>query len=390
MVTEGLGQEATIDVCLLDVTRPPALDRIGPWWLEDLDWLEVKETSSWPVKVALGRAAPVREASLARPASPGKRPGLLSRRYDLTWCIEARGYAPVADLVSGPVVLDLQNLHSAAAAHKRRWLTRLGRVPRWTELVDDPPYVPGIVRRWRTWERRAVERCDRVVVCSDVDRGRLASPKAVTIANCYPRPARRPGDGRTADRPLRIGFVGLLDYQPNVDALRWFADDIFPLVRQSEPDAEFHVVGASPSPLTWLERPGVRLVGFVSDLGSHLRELTVLVAPIRFGGGTRVKIIEGFAHGIPVVSTAVGAEGIDCRDGEHLLLRDRPSEMAHAIVDIYRDHALRQRLVEGATRLYEARYSWEIGVEEVRRLARGLMSAGRDGERRAAWERATE
>jgi glycosyltransferase involved in cell wall biosynthesis len=288
-------------------------------------------------------------------------------------------------------VLDLHNVFSAAVAHKRRaLLTRWWQPAAWKEALAEPAYFPGVQRRWREWEQEAVRRCDRVVVCSELDSARLGGSTVVTVPNCYPRPERPVGDRSSAGGPLRVGFVGLLDYQPNLDGLRWFATKVWPRIRELEPDAEFHVIGHRWRPLPAVERqPGVRMLGFVPDLSPHLAQLSVLVAPIRVGGGTRFKILEAFAHRIPMVSTAVGAEGIEARDGEHLLLRDAPAGFALAVVEAHRNRALRHRLVDAATRLYEARYTWERGLDAVTLMARELLASG-TATRSAARDRTCE
>jgi glycosyltransferase involved in cell wall biosynthesis len=117
------------------------------------------------------------------------------------------------------------------------------------------------------------------------------------------------------------------------------------------------------------------LHGYVEDLDALLSELSVLVAPIRFGGGTRFKILEGFAHQIPVVATTIGAEGLDVADGEHLLLRDEPVEFARAVVDVHRDVARRRHLVTAAAELHATRYAWEVGVKAVRDQALALAAS---------------
>src|SRR5205085_793904 len=142
-----------------------------------------------------------------------------------------------------PVVLDLHNVVSSSVAYKRDLLARRPWLAAaWRSAIDDPEYQPGIVRRWQQWEASAVAACDRVVVCSDLDRGRVGG-RASVIPNCYPRPATPAGRRHDPAAPLRIGFVGLIDYQPNFDAVRWFATEVLPRVRRSVPDAVFQVIG---------------------------------------------------------------------------------------------------------------------------------------------------
>jgi glycosyltransferase involved in cell wall biosynthesis len=382
MVAETLGSLGTVDVCVLDRWRSTELELDWPSWVGDAEWCRVESPRMPGLSTLFSTDSPVAER-IAPDAMPAAQARFFSRRYDLTWCVEPRGYEPVVDLVSVPVVLDLHNVLSGSLAHKRRLLMRRPWLASaWREAIDDPVYRPGIERRWRAWEARAARACDRVVVCSDVDGSRVPGGSSV-VPNCYRRPSRPAGRNHAAGGPLHIGFVGFLDYQPNFDAVRWFADAILPRIHKLEPDAEFHVIGQAGPGLEQLgRRRGVRLLGFVPDLEPELADVSVLVAPIRFGGGTRFKILEGFAHEIPVVSTTVGAEGLEARDGEHILLRDDPAAFARAVVELHRDRARRDRLVAAAARLYDDRYTWERGVASVVQVVEELtaptsMRAGR-------------
>ena len=374
-MAETLGALGTVDVCLLDRWRSPELELEWPDWVGDAEWCRVEQLPPGVPGAHGERRSPIRDF-VPLDARRAARTRFFSRRYDLTWCSEPRGFEPIADLVSGPVVLDLHNVISASVGHKGRLLRRRPWLAStWKEAINDPAYRPGIERRWRTWEEAVVRRCDRVVVCSDLDRERMGGA-ATVIPNCYRRPSTPAGHSRSSRNPLRIGFVGFLDYQPNFDAVRWFADMILPRIRRLEPDAEMRVIGQGGAGLADVGRqPGMQLLGFVADLQPHLEELSVIVAPIRFGGGTRFKILEAFAHELPVVSTTIGAEGIGARDGVHLLIRDDPAAFARAVVDVYRDQVLRERLVRGATRLYETSSTWEHGVAAVQQVVADLIPA---------------
>jgi polysaccharide biosynthesis protein PslH len=375
MVAEALGALGTVDICILDEWRSSELEEEWPEWVGDAEWCRV-EAAPYDVRALLGRASPVSQR-IAPDARHGARLRFFSRRYDLTWCVDPRAYAPVAGSVRSPVVLDLHNVVSSSLRHKRRLLMRRPWLAaNWSrKTVDLATYRPGIERRWRAWEADAVRMCDRVTVCSEVDRS-LVGGKASVVPNCYRRPTRPAGLERTPDGRLRIGFVGRLFYRPNFDAVRWFADRVFPKVQRFERDAEFRVIGQAGPGLEDLgRRRGVRLTGHVPELEAELAQLSVLVAPIRFGGGTRFKILEAFAHGIPMVSTTIGAEGIDARDGEHLLLRDDPAAFARAIVDLHRDPIGRNRLIAAAAELYESRYAWEHGVAAVQHVVAELTAS---------------
>ncbi len=155
-------------------------------------------------------------------------------------------------------------------------------------------------------------------------------------------------------------FLGSFPHLPNLDALDWMIAEIWPLVRQQRPGARLSVVGARP-PATVLQldgRDGVRVLGEVGDVVPLYASHRLLAVPMRAGSGTRLKILEAFASGLPVVSTALGAEGIEQRPGEHLLLAEQAAEFARATLDLLDDEALGTELAGNARCLVEATYDW--------------------------------
>src|SRR5690606_29805556 len=139
-------------------------------------------------------------------------------------------------------------------------------------------------------------------------------------------------------------------YRPNADAARYFVEEILPRLRVMIPGVELTIVGADPPPdvVTLGELPGVRVTGTVPDVRPWMRQAGVVVVPRLSGGGTRLKILEAFAMGRPVVSTRIGVAGIEARDGEHLLLADQPEAFARAVTRLATEPGLRARLAEQA------------------------------------------
>jgi glycosyltransferase involved in cell wall biosynthesis len=154
--------------------------------------------------------------------------------------------------------------------------------------------------------------------------------------------------------------VGTFTYRPNVDAALLLGREIFPLVRRAIPAARLLLVGHEPpDAVRALARErGVSLAGAVPDVRRAYERAAVAVAPLRAGGGTRLKILEAMALGRPVVSTRVGAEGLAVVDNEHLLLSDTPGEFGSSVARLLGDRPLRARLAANARRLVEARYDW--------------------------------
>ena len=130
-----------------------------------------------------------------------------------------------------------------------------------------------------------------------------------------------------------VVFVGSMDWQPNIQGVQWFVKEIWPGVLRAQPDAVFHVVGRRPpASIRRLEGPSIRITGDVASVAPHLNRAAVSVVPLLAGGGTRLKIYEAMAAGAPVVSTTVGAEGLDVVAGKDLLLADTPADFAAAVV----------------------------------------------------------
>jgi glycosyltransferase involved in cell wall biosynthesis len=175
---------------------------------------------------------------------------------------------------------------------------------------------------------------------------------------------------RTAEA-RHVLSVATMFYPPNSDAVRWFATHAFPMVRAAVPGTRFSVVGSRPPAFIHKlasAESGVVVAGYVPDLGPVLRETAVLVVPLRAGSGMRVKILEAFARGIPVVSTSVGVEGIEARAGEHLVVADSPEDFASAVTRILRDSDLAARLTHAARALVEQRYDWRRALAPLDQL----------------------
>jgi glycosyltransferase involved in cell wall biosynthesis len=169
----------------------------------------------------------------------------------------------------------------------------------------------------------------------------------------------------TADTVL---FVGHLAYLPNVDGVTWFLDEIWPQVRKLRPGARLIVAGRDPSPVVKLavaRSEGVELVASPVSMGAVAVRASVAVAPLRLGSGTRIKILESMAWGLPVVSTVRGAEGIDALDEEHMLLRDDPQQFAEAVVRLLSDEATWTRMRTESAALVREHYSWERVFEPL-------------------------
>jgi len=165
-------------------------------------------------------------------------------------------------------------------------------------------------------------------------------------------------------------FVGSMDWMPNIDGAVWFVNEVLPLINRKVPGCSLAIVGRTPGrEVTELaeREPGIRITGTVADVRSWLWESKVSIVPLRIGGGTRLKIYEAMAARTPVVSTAVGAEGLDITPGENILIADEPEAFAEACVRLLNDGNERRRLADAAWQLVETRHSWEAAAVEFER-----------------------
>lgn len=175
-------------------------------------------------------------------------------------------------------------------------------------------------------------------------------------------------------------MTGLMHYRPNIDGALYFVNEIFPLILASRPDMVFCIVGAGATDeLKRLAGPSVVVTDTVPDVRPYVHDAAAFVVPLRMGGGTRLKVLEGLSMEKAVVSTSVGCEGIDVVHGEHLLVADDPRAFADAVLKVTADDDLAGRLGRQGRTLTEAHYKWEAVVDRLETFYRHLLAdtAGR-------------
>ncbi|MGB3715262.1 MAG: glycosyltransferase family 4 protein [Candidatus Promineifilaceae bacterium] len=170
-------------------------------------------------------------------------------------------------------------------------------------------------------------------------------------------------DAESNDRSLNtVLFFGSLSYQPNIDAVIWFCHEVWPHVHSALPDIEFEIVGLQPGPriARLADLPGVHLTGFVPDIRQKLWSSSLSVVPLRIGGGTRIKILEAMAASCPVVSTAIGAEGLEVEDGKHLQIANSGKEFIDKTVELLKSPDKRAKLAQAGRELTVEKYDWQV------------------------------
>jgi glycosyltransferase involved in cell wall biosynthesis len=216
--------------------------------------------------------------------------------------------------------------------------------------------------RLQAYERDACDRYDRVVWVTEEDRRSLTSSSCARRDSVIPiatdptqqRPLRR-------IRPFRVTFLGGLHWPPNAEAVSWFANTIWPRVARALPPAVLTLIGKhGRTPVTVPPNlPRVEIAGYVSDPERLLAETAVFIVPLRAGAGMRVKILDAWCWGLPVVSTAIGAEGLKASHGDNLLIADDADGFSDAVVTAFSNRHLAQRLADGGRSTVEQHYDWQ-------------------------------
>jgi polysaccharide biosynthesis protein PslH len=205
-------------------------------------------------------------------------------------------------------------------------------------------------------ETKALERVELAMACSSVDQEMLKKMcpglKVFVVPNVVDTDAIVPESGQAPDAPAPILlFQGGMDWFPNRDAVSYFARQVLPLVQAEYPSVRFVVAGRNPPAEFIIELQNfssTEFTGTVTDMGPYLRMATVIVVPLRVGGGTRIKILEAGAAGKPIVSSSLGAEGLDFKDGDEILIANSPTDFAGAVTTLLRDPNRRRQVGNAA------------------------------------------
>jgi len=381
-VVEAAGRLGEVDLFCLVPARRTAACRLP----EDVHVARLETLTrpvprrSWERRLwwALASKRPL-EVDQARLGAPARRFSAWARPdYDAVWFSKASTFELLGRPRLGPSVVDLDDLEDRKILGRLELVTAGGRHPARRAAARFQAKLDA--GRWDRLQRSVSAAVDRVVLCSDLDAARAGFANCTVVPNGYPEPEVPVGRNEVGDPPTVL-FAGSYCYGPNADAARWLVSDIWPKVGAARPGAELRLVGEPDRSVGSLARdPGVSVVGEVTSMESELARADVVVVPLRYGSGTRVKILEAFAHRIPVVSTALGAEGLGVRAGVHLLVADEPRAFAEACIALTTDASLRAGLVEEGQRLFHDRFRSEAVAGRVRSLLAEVAGAPRAAE----------
>jgi glycosyltransferase involved in cell wall biosynthesis len=266
--------------------------------------------------------------------------------------------------------MDLHNVYSTVV---RRAAEERGALSHW--------YLRREARLLEKMERRAVYLADALLTVSEQEAAyfsALGANNVQVVANGVDCQAYADLPlGRSGSTPVLL-YVGPMSWEPNFRAVQFLATEVMPKVRARFPEARLRVVGSNPSPaaLALNRLPGVDILGAVPAMTPHLLDAHVLAVPLESGGGTRLKILEALAAGLPVVSTPVGCEGLRVTCGEHLLVANR-DRFAERLCSLLADPALGRQLAANARALARRQYDWgALSVRACEAVAGVLAKQG--------------
>jgi sugar transferase (PEP-CTERM/EpsH1 system associated) len=251
--------------------------------------------------------------------------------------------------------------------------------------VEANPLKKGYIylqwKKMEAFERDAFSYFTRVIAVSEEDRLSIAQTqpedRVVVVENGVDTEYFNPSG--MASKRNSLVFTGAMDWRPNVDSMLYFLDEIWPMVVKEFPDSTLTIVGRNPAEV--LRRKvanlaSVQVTGTADDVRPYVEEASVYIVPLRIGGGSRLKILEALSMCKPVVSTSIGAEGLDLMNDCEILIADEPAKFVGAIARLFRDSVLRGRLGSAGRSLVEKRYQWKTLARKLEDVWQEAVCAG--------------
>lgn len=255
------------------------------------------------------------------------------------------------DLVKGyPVVLNQHNIESALLER------RVGAEPCWRRwfFLQQQKCLEG-------FEKLAMSSVDAIAVCSEQDR-KIAlkmAPEAVVdiVPNGVDTDFFKPSKA-LSEEPFSLVFVGGLNWYPNLEGLEWFDEEVLPHVVRDFPQLRIHLIGRQV-PVNWKHKDQFIVHGFVDDIRPYLEKSSLFVVPLRIGGGTRLKILDALSMEKAVLTTTIGAEGLQLKDGQHAVFADTATDFAQKLIELCKDSHARSKLSLSARSFVDENYRWD-------------------------------
>lgn len=281
---------------------------------------------------------------------------LRNRHYDAA-ILEHFWSAPYRTLVEAHADRIYLNLHNIES----EWHHRLGLRSNWLERAGHRRFSA----LYRNAESTHLPHFDGILVTSRREAGLMNGHASIVYPNAIPAAACP----QRASAAASIVFAGNLEYHPNQQAVAWFAQSVWPRLNQRFPNLEWRILGKNPHGVSGLIRdlPNVALTGPVDEALPALAQSKIAIVPVLSGSGTRVKILEAWAAGLPVVSTALGAEGLDATPDTHYISANSPEEFVNGVTRLLENPALAAQLGAAGRCIYEQRFTWEAAWSHLAR-----------------------
>ncbi len=359
-VIEGLASVSQLHVLLIDVS--PTGERIAPSATYTVGSIRSRR---------MGRLGRVLHSVRVLPSDVHYRRTRGLRRavaettsgvaWDLVWCSRARTHLLTTDIPAGARIVDFDDLND-------RLLT--------SEVLDRTEvrgrlrsFAPNLIdrldaRKWRRLQRRISTQAHAVVVCSRDDLEHLGAPNGAIIPNGYPDPGHdvawnlisRLDDARTVHSRPSMVFAGALTYEPNRLAVEWFVERVLPAIVDRVPGAVLEIIGHPHRHASSLQTDHVVLTGHVPDVSPYYAAASIAIAPVHSGGGTRLKVIEALARGVPLVATNFACSGFDLVDRTEVRIADNERDFARACVSLLGDPGQRRALAVAGRQRFELEF----------------------------------
>lgn len=282
--------------------------------------------------------------------------------------IEMAPYLPTLEAVH-PNPLIIYDAHNAEwILQKRAFLTDLKNPARWIAAIYS----------WVQWHRLAryeanlMQRTAHTVAMSHPDMVSLREINPTTSITVVPNGVDMSVYSRYRGQVVKsdLVFTGKMDFRPNIDAMLWFGQQVLPLIQAERPGTTFAIVGQRPhARLDALRQiPGITITGYVDDVRPYIAGTKVYVAPLRVGGGTRLKLLEAMAMGKAIVSTNLGAEGFPVVNGKELVLADEPELFAQEVLHLLKNPTHRAELGRAGKAFAQTNYSWDVLVPRLEKI----------------------
>jgi sugar transferase (PEP-CTERM/EpsH1 system associated) len=366
-------------VCLLTFLEPDqSLSEAGPL-LDRCQWVDTVPVPQRSAALRLRQMLTTRRPDMAwRLWSTTFRDQLAKRLaeapFDVVQIegIELAPYLPTVREVQPRPLIVYEGHNAEWILQKRACLTDLRTPRRWPAAAYS--FVQWM--RLRSYEAEVCRRVDHVVAVSGADRDAILTIAPEVAVTVVPNGVDLNEHTRYTGpiQSFELVFTGKMDFRPNVDAMLWMGREVWPLIRHHRPQARLAIVGQRPHPrLNALrESPGITITGWVADVRPYIGGATVYVAPLRVGGGTRIKLLQAMAMGKAIVATSLGAEGFPVTHGRELLLADSADSFAQAVLALLDDRQQCTQLGKAARGFVEANYGWDALIPRLESLYHGI------------------